>query len=129
MAILLLAKLNEEGVQTPFFDDLPDAGPRFVVAEGPEGRASYAFVKGKLWAMAVNLTADAVAPKRDPFLKERLEPLKSTLRQICRNRQVVERDEYKNPIAWRGKCSGGDLVVRYDPVDIDAAVQIVVYRR
>ncbi|MEZ4240524.1 MAG: hypothetical protein R3F59_31090, partial [Myxococcota bacterium] len=104
-------------------------GPRFVVAEGPDGRASYVFVDGRLGALALALRAAAVAPLADPFRRDRLEPLREALDRICRDRRVSERDAYGSPVGWEGAaCSGGRLAVRYDPLDVDAAVQAVVFR-
>jgi hypothetical protein len=126
----LLAQLNRAGAEPPFFARLPEAGPRFVVAEGPQGRASYAFVDDRLWAVALALDAGAVAPMADPFERDRLEPLRSALDAICPARTTTARDAYGNPMAWESSgCSGGRLAARYDPLDVDATVQVVVFAR
>jgi hypothetical protein len=125
----LLAQLHQAGVEPSWFDQLPASGPTFVVATGPEGRASYAFVGGRLQAVALALTAQAVAPSPDPFERDRLEPLRATVAALGAAGRVTARDDYGNPIAWSADRPGGTLVVRYDPRDRDAAVQVLLYAK
>ena len=126
----LLAALHRAGAAPALFDGLPEAGPSFVVGEGPDGRAAYVFVDERLVAFAVTFPARSVAPHDDPFRRDRLAPLRATVDALCWGVRPAERDDYGNVVGWLGeRCSGGTLVVRYEPLEPEAALQAVVFRR
>lgn len=126
----LLAQLHQAGVEPGWFDGLPDSGPRFVVASDDEARASYVFVRGRLQAMALSLSAAAVAPAADPFRRDRLDPLTQTLGALCGSLRPIGRDDYGNAVAWQGdRCAGGTLIARYDPREPGAALRVVAFER
>lgn len=126
----MLAMLNRVGVRTPFFTQLPKRGPSFMVARIGEARGAYAFVSGKLWSMAATLPYDDVAPSRDPFDPDRMRRLGSTLDALCPGLKSAQQDEYRNSIAWQSnRCSDGKAMVWYQPGDVEAALQVVVYGR
>lgn len=126
----MLAQLNRAGARHPFFAHLPSHGPTFLVAHLEGARASYGFVRGQLWSMALALPRSAIAPQADPFQPGRMSPLWATLQALCGTLSPSQQDRYGNPIAWKSpSCAGGTADVRYDPADEDAAIQVVIWRR
>jgi len=57
----------------------------------------------------------------DPFSPARFTSIIqeiNTLLSTCENRQILEKDLYENPIAWKGEtCFFGDLIISYQPIE------------
>jgi hypothetical protein len=68
----------------------------------------------------------------DPFSSSRFTSIIQeidTLLSTCESKQVLEKDFYENPTAWKGeKCFFGDLVISYQPIE-SYPLQAVFYAR
>ncbi len=125
-----LALLHRAGVSVNFFDRLPKEGPTFVTARLGDARASYTFVNGKLWSMAVTLPFSDIKPTEGPFVADRNRPLYDTIKTLCGSAKSASADEFGNARSWKGSgCSGGNAMVWYDVEDPDAALKAVFYKR
>lgn len=123
----LLAMLHDSDVQPA---GLEDGATRVSVATASlsGSAAAYWFVDGRLWALALALPQRAVAPRRDPFDPQRMQPLWDTLAATCGKLRVERRDKHGNPVGWAGTCAGGQARMGVDAADRDAAVRVVVWR-
>jgi hypothetical protein len=98
--------------------------------KGGGARASFGFVKERLWSLAIAIPYRQIAPTASPFEAGRLQPLVEALERLCPSLQASGKDDHGNAMAWRSRqCAGGSAAIWYEPVDTDAALKVLIYGR